>query len=66
MNFKKLNMNFKKLENETTSEWVERLSNNASKCVDNIEKIKMDMKKSNVTGFCSKCGCNIYNGKHEC
>lgn len=56
-----------KLDNETTTEWLARLSAAGNRSIKNIEKVKSDMKRDGVIGFCPECSCDIYKDReHIC
>lgn len=56
-----------RLENETIEEWLKRMDDKVKFHCDNLNKIREDMKRDGVKGFCNECGCNIYIGKeHKC
>lgn len=60
-------MDYSKRDDETVSDWLERLDKAAKKSIKNIEDVKSDMIKNGVVGFCPNCGCDIYKDKeHKC
>lgn len=59
--------NFQQQFEESDKDYLKRLFAEADRSTNNIEKIKKDMKRDNVIGFCNKCGCNRYAGiEHIC
>ena len=53
--------------NESNEDYLKRLFAICDSAVNNIKKIKEDMKRDGVIGFCDKCGCNRYADKeHIC
>lgn len=57
----------KQRENESSADYLKRLFAEGDKAIKNIAETKADMKKKGIIGFCSKCGCNRYEGKeHKC
>ncbi len=60
-------MEFKKREDESNEDYLNRLLSAGDNCISNLEKIKSDMQKDGVTGFCNECGCSLYKDKnHNC
>jgi hypothetical protein len=52
---------------ESSEEYVKRLFAEADRAIENIEKVKQDMKRDGVIGFCNKCGCHRFaNKEHKC
>ena len=52
---------------ESTEDYLKRLFAEADRAVENINKVKEDMKRDGVIGFCHDCGCNLYTDKeHIC
>ena len=57
----------KQRENETEQDYLKRLFAESDRSIANVKKIKEDMKREGVIGFCNKCGCNLYSNKeHRC
>ena len=53
--------------NESSEDYLARLFAEADRSTKNIKKIKKDMNRDEVIGFCSNCGCNRYADKvHKC
>jgi hypothetical protein len=56
----------KKLENETTTEYLNRLEENFNYHAGNVENIFKEVKEKGMK-ICSNCGCTIYKDKeHKC
>jgi len=54
-------------EGESITEYLKRMDSIMKRSCNNIEKISNDMEEDEVSGFCSNCGCNIYEDKeHKC
>ena len=57
----------KQKEGESSDAYIKRLCAAGDKAIKNIEKVKKDMKRDGVIGFCSECGGNRYaHKKHTC
>lgn len=52
---------------ESNEDFLKRLFAEGDRATNNLNKIKEDMKRDGVIGFCKECGCNKYaNKKHIC
>lgn len=66
-NWKQFNESMEQKPNESTEDYLKRLFAEGDRSIANLKKIKEDMKRDGVIGFCNKCGCNRYADKeHKC
>ena len=60
-------MEYKQKIGETSEDYLKRLFAEGDRSIKNLKKIKEDMKRDGVIGFCKECGCDIYKDKkHKC
>jgi hypothetical protein len=52
--------------NETTDAYLKRLFEMGDQAVSNLNKVKADMAKAGVVGFCKECGGDLFKDvKHK-
>lgn len=60
-------MDYTQQNDESFNDYMKRIKKECDRSTNNIKKIKEDMIRDGVIGFCEKCGCHIYKDKiHKC